>query len=159
MEEFSKSLILVLLGPTMMPLHYPEKEVEIPKENTLHLLSRDGTVLRSCCYSCGNTLLLSTCGELGKLSIPISQAYHFLIFYRCVFGEMFKGKPILAGNSDLNQAELIFNLVGTPTEENMPGWSQLPGCEGVKNFAYKRGNLHGVFKEYVIFPSTIWAPN
>ncbi|KAG0156688.1 hypothetical protein PDIDSM_3869 [Penicillium digitatum] len=65
----------------------------------------------------------------------------------CVFGEMFKGKPILAGKSDLNQAELIFNLVGTPTEENMPGWSQLPGCEGVKNFAFKRGNLHTFFKE------------
>ncbi|KAF7526171.1 hypothetical protein PCG10_004402 [Penicillium crustosum] len=65
----------------------------------------------------------------------------------CVFGEMFKGKPILAGNSDLNQAELIFNLVGTPTEENMPGWSQLPGCEGVKNFAFKRGNLHAFFKD------------
>ncbi|QQK44991.1 Serine/threonine-protein kinase bur1 [Penicillium digitatum] len=65
----------------------------------------------------------------------------------CVFGEMFKGKPILAGKSDLNQAELIFNLVGTPTEENMPGWSQLPGCEGVKNFAFKRGNLHTFFKD------------
>ncbi|KAJ5373590.1 hypothetical protein N7517_005596 [Penicillium concentricum] len=65
----------------------------------------------------------------------------------CVFGEMFKGKPILAGNSDLNQAELIFNLVGTPTEENMPGWSQLPGCEGVKNFGIKRGNLHNFFKD------------
>ncbi|KAJ5193749.1 hypothetical protein N7472_006215 [Penicillium cf. griseofulvum] len=65
----------------------------------------------------------------------------------CVFGEMFKGKPILAGNSDLNQAELIFNLVGTPTEENMPGWSQLPGCEGVKNFGIKRGNLHAFFKD------------
>lgn len=70
----------------------------------------------------------------------------------CVFGEMFKGKPILAGNSDLNQAELIFNLVGTPTEENMPGWSQLPGCEGVKNFAFKRGNLHAFFKEYGTYP-------
>ncbi|KAJ5150537.1 uncharacterized protein N7500_010726 [Penicillium coprophilum] len=65
----------------------------------------------------------------------------------CVFGEMFKGKPILAGNSDLNQAELIFSLVGTPTEENMPGWSQLPGCEGVKNFGIKRGNLHNFFKD------------
>ncbi|KAJ5830262.1 uncharacterized protein N7525_008515 [Penicillium rubens] len=65
----------------------------------------------------------------------------------CVFGEMFKGKPILAGNSDLNQAELIFNLVGTPNEENMPGWSQLPGCEGVKNFGIKRGNLHNFFKD------------
>ncbi|KAJ5787436.1 hypothetical protein N7457_002426 [Penicillium paradoxum] len=65
----------------------------------------------------------------------------------CVFGEMFKGKPILTGNSDLNQAELIFNLVGTPTEQNMPGWSELPGCEGVKNFGVKRGNLAQIFKD------------
>ncbi|PGH16910.1 CMGC/CDK protein kinase [Polytolypa hystricis UAMH7299] len=65
----------------------------------------------------------------------------------CVFGEMFKGKPILAGNSDLNQAHLIFNLVGTPTEETMPGWSSLPGCEGVKSFGTKSGNLQTIFKE------------
>jgi hypothetical protein len=26
---------------------------------------------------------------------------------------MFKGKPILAGNSDLNQAQMIFDLVGS----------------------------------------------
>ncbi|KAL4985674.1 Serine/threonine-protein kinase bur1 [Aspergillus falconensis] len=64
----------------------------------------------------------------------------------CVFGEMFKGKPILAGNSDLNQAQLIFGLVGTPTEENMPGWSSLPGCEGVKSFGNRPGNLAEVFK-------------
>jgi len=69
---------------------------------------------------------------------------------------MFKGKPILTGNSDLNQAQLIFSLVGTPTEENMPGWSQLPGCEGVKNFGYKRGNLHESFREYV-FSQQSWA--
>ncbi|KAL4890391.1 putative CDK9 [Aspergillus ambiguus] len=65
----------------------------------------------------------------------------------CVFGEMFKGKPILAGRSDLDQAQIIFNLVGTPSEENMPGWSSLPGCEGVKNFGYRPGNLHDAFKE------------
>ncbi|KAE8147362.1 kinase-like domain-containing protein [Aspergillus avenaceus] len=65
----------------------------------------------------------------------------------CVFGEMFKGKPILAGTSDLNQAQLIFNLVGTPTEENMPGWNLLPGCEGVKSFGSKPGNLSDVFKD------------
>ncbi|KAL4974287.1 Serine/threonine-protein kinase bur1 [Aspergillus desertorum] len=64
----------------------------------------------------------------------------------CVFGEMFKGKPILAGNSDLNQAQLIFSLVGTPTEENMPGWSSLPGCEGVRSFGNRPGNLSEVFK-------------
>ncbi|PWY85654.1 Pkinase-domain-containing protein [Aspergillus sclerotioniger CBS 115572] len=65
----------------------------------------------------------------------------------CVFGEMFKGRPILAGNSDLNQAQLIFNLVGSPTEESMPGWSSLPGCEGVKNFGNRPGNLGEIFKD------------
>ena len=67
----------------------------------------------------------------------------------CVFGEMFKRKPILSGTSDLNQALIIFDLVGSPTEENMPGWGQLPGCEGVKSFASRTGNLASVFKEYV----------
>ncbi|PYH40686.1 CDC2/CDK family serine/threonine-protein kinase [Aspergillus saccharolyticus JOP 1030-1] len=65
----------------------------------------------------------------------------------CVFGEMFKGKPILAGNSDLNQAQLIFNLVGSPTEATMPGWSLLPGCEGVKSFGNRPGRLSEAFRE------------
>ncbi|KAK2777526.1 serine/threonine protein kinase, CMGC, CDC2/CDK sub [Onygenales sp. PD_12] len=65
----------------------------------------------------------------------------------CVFGEMFKGKPILAGSSDLNQAHLIFSLVGTPTEENMPGWSSLPGCDGVKSFGNKQSTLATVFRD------------
>lgn len=60
---------------------------------------------------------------------------------------MFKGKPILSGTSDLNQANLIFGLVGTPDEESMPGFSSLPGCEGVRNFGFRRGNLTEVFKE------------
>lgn len=65
----------------------------------------------------------------------------------CVFGEMFKGRPILAGNSDLNQAQMIFDLVGSPTEENMPGWSSLPGCEGVQSFKARPPTLQQVFRE------------
>lgn len=65
----------------------------------------------------------------------------------CVFGEMFKGKPILAGSSDLNQAYMIFDLVGSPTEENMPGWSSLPGCEGMTTIPSKPGAIHQVFRE------------
>ncbi|RYP73268.1 hypothetical protein DL771_003697 [Monosporascus sp. 5C6A] len=49
----------------------------------------------------------------------------------CVFGEMLLGKPILAGESDKHQLEIIFDLVGSPTEQNMPGWKQLPGAEGL----------------------------
>ena len=65
----------------------------------------------------------------------------------CVFGEMFKGRPILMGNSDLDQAQKIFSLVGSPTEDNMPGWSLLPGCDGVTTFEQKPNALHQVFRE------------
>ena len=65
----------------------------------------------------------------------------------CVFGEMFKGKPILMGSSDLDQAQKIFTLVGSPTEENMPGWRDLPGCEGVRTFDPKPSSLHQAFRE------------
>lgn len=45
---------------------------------------------------------------------------------------MLWGKPILAGESDSHQLDMIFDLCGSPTEENMPGWRQLPGAEVIK---------------------------
>ena len=67
----------------------------------------------------------------------------------CVFGEMFKKKPIMSGKSDLNQLTLIFELVGSPTEQNMPGWSELPGFqkEGVTSYGNQKGRLPIVFRE------------
>lgn len=65
----------------------------------------------------------------------------------CVFGEMFKEKPILTGNSDLNQAQIIFDLVGSPTDETMPGWRELPGCDGITEFESKQSTLSRVFRE------------
>jgi serine/threonine-protein kinase BUR1 len=44
---------------------------------------------------------------------------------------MLMGRPILAGDSDANQLKLIFELVGTPNEKNMPGWKSLPGAQGL----------------------------
>ncbi|RKP36258.1 kinase-like domain-containing protein [Dimargaris cristalligena] len=52
----------------------------------------------------------------------------------CVLGEMLRGKPILPGHSDLEQLDCIFRLCGSPSEYTMPGWNDLPGCEGVKSF-------------------------
>lgn len=63
----------------------------------------------------------------------------------CVLGEMFKGRPILPGNSDLNQIHLIFDLMGSPSDENMPGWHSLPGCEGVKEFQTRPSSCAQVF--------------
>ncbi|KAF2004477.1 Pkinase-domain-containing protein [Amniculicola lignicola CBS 123094] len=65
----------------------------------------------------------------------------------CVFGEMFKRKPILAGNTDINQAEVIFQLVGSPDDKNMPGWNELPGAEPFRKFGYQPGRLNEVFRE------------
>lgn len=52
----------------------------------------------------------------------------------CVFGEMYKRKPILPGNTDINQLELIVKLCGSPTDETMPGWQNLPGASQIIRF-------------------------
>ncbi|KAI1840270.1 hypothetical protein JX265_013612 [Neoarthrinium moseri] len=65
----------------------------------------------------------------------------------CVFGEMLVGKPILSGESDAHQLDIIFDLVGTPTDQTMPGWRQLSGAEGLNPRA-RTGNLQHRFREH-----------
>lgn len=65
----------------------------------------------------------------------------------CVFGEMLLGKPILAGDSDSKQLDIIFDLVGSPTDDNMPGWRSLPGAEGL-NPRPRPSTLSQRFREY-----------
>ncbi|KAJ3315434.1 serine/threonine protein kinase, CMGC, CDC2/CDK sub [Boothiomyces sp. JEL0838] len=43
----------------------------------------------------------------------------------CVFGEILKRRAILPGKSDLDQLDMIWNLLGTPNEQNWPGKSYL----------------------------------
>jgi serine/threonine-protein kinase BUR1 len=64
----------------------------------------------------------------------------------CVFGEMLVGKPILAGESDSHQLDIIFDLCGTPTDENMPGWKSISGAEHL-NPRSRQGNLTQRFRE------------
>ncbi|KAJ9628644.1 serine/threonine protein kinase, CMGC, CDC2/CDK sub [Taxawa tesnikishii (nom. ined.)] len=59
----------------------------------------------------------------------------------CVFAEMYERRPILEGKSDLSQAQIIFELVGSPNDQSMPGWQELPGCEGVNTWENQRGNI------------------
>ena len=65
----------------------------------------------------------------------------------CVFGEMFRRKPILMGKSDMHQAEIIWDLVGSPNDDSMPGWQNLPGCDGVKTFVPRKGTINQVFSQ------------
>mmetsp|Transcript_11591 Transcript_11591/g.35426 ORF Transcript_11591/g.35426 Transcript_11591/m.35426 type:complete len:411 (+) Transcript_11591:145-1377(+) len=45
----------------------------------------------------------------------------------CILAELLQGKPYLAGLSDIDQLSKIFAALGTPTEEEWPGLSSLPG--------------------------------
>ncbi|OHS93491.1 Cyclin-dependent kinase 2 [Tritrichomonas foetus] len=44
----------------------------------------------------------------------------------CVIGEMVSGKILFPGDSPIDQMMRVFNVIGTPTEEVWPGYSQLP---------------------------------
>ncbi|KAK4895014.1 serine/threonine protein kinase, CMGC, CDC2/CDK subfamily [Elasticomyces elasticus] len=63
----------------------------------------------------------------------------------CIFGEMFELKPILEGRTDVDQCHRIFQLVGSPSETSMPGWGDLPGCEGTKVFETRKGDIEKRF--------------
>ncbi|CEI39542.1 unnamed protein product [Fusarium venenatum] len=65
----------------------------------------------------------------------------------CVFGEMLHGKPILAGESDAAQLDIIWDLMGSPNEENMPRWKSLPGAEHLTPRP-RTGNLENRFRQY-----------
>jgi serine/threonine-protein kinase BUR1 len=60
---------------------------------------------------------------------------------------MFKRKPILPGHSDIHQAQVIFEMVGSPNEKVMPGWEKLPGADLVKSWGPEHGKLEKVFRE------------
>ncbi|KAF6815801.1 Serine/threonine-protein kinase BUR1 [Colletotrichum sojae] len=65
----------------------------------------------------------------------------------CVFGEMLIGKPILAGDSDHHQLDMIWDLMGSPTPENMPLFNKLPGAEAVSP-RQRTGSISTKFREY-----------
>ena len=40
----------------------------------------------------------------------------------CIFAELILREPIFCGKGELEQLELIFRVLGNPTEETWPGW-------------------------------------
>ncbi|KAK6534570.1 TFIIH complex serine/threonine-protein kinase subunit kin28 [Arthrobotrys megalospora] len=56
-----------------------------------------------------------------------------------VFCELMLRTPFLPGNTDLHQLELICQALGTPTEENWPGVTSLPGYHEAGVHVKERG--------------------
>jgi serine/threonine protein kinase len=44
----------------------------------------------------------------------------------CIFAELYNQLPLFQGDSEIDQIFKIFRLLGTPTEEEWPGVTELP---------------------------------
>jgi hypothetical protein len=62
-----------------------------------------------------------------------------------IFGEMWKRKPLLPGANELEQIELIFNLVGIPTERSWPEYRNLHYFKAVESVAKRLPSLSDKF--------------
>ncbi|KAJ3273489.1 serine/threonine protein kinase, CMGC, CDC2/CDK sub [Terramyces sp. JEL0728] len=62
---------------------------------------------------------------------------------RCIFGELLKRRPILPGANEMDQLKKIFELLGSPTAQSWPGYTELPLVkEGkVADFVVKESTL------------------
>jgi serine/threonine-protein kinase BUR1 len=60
---------------------------------------------------------------------------------------MYTRKPILTGQSDLHQAQIIFELVGYPNALTMPGWEELPGAEPIKSMEKSTARIDKTFEK------------
>ena len=55
----------------------------------------------------------------------------------CIIAEVFLKSPIFMGDSEIDQLFRIFKVLGTPTEETLPGYSTFPDFN--KNFPLWKG--------------------
>jgi len=60
----------------------------------------------------------------------------------CIFAELMLRTPYLPGESDMEQLDIIFRALGTPTEEIWPGMKSLPVPSSF---------------EFPIYPKTPWG--
>ncbi|GMH42083.1 hypothetical protein BSKO_10002 [Bryopsis sp. KO-2023] len=55
----------------------------------------------------------------------------------CIMGELLRGKPMFDKNNEIAQIDRIFEIVGSPTDENWPGFRKLPNVPKMKINDYK----------------------
>jgi serine/threonine-protein kinase BUR1 len=55
-------------------------------------------------------------------AVDIWGAGYIFLIVRCVFGEMWRRKPLMRAGTELEQLVKIFELLGTPTDKDWPGF-------------------------------------
>lgn len=63
----------------------------------------------------------------------------------CILGELLAHKPLLPGNTEIHQLELIIEMFGTPNDTIWPGFSSLPAVEKVTLKKQPYNNLRHKF--------------
>uniref|UniRef100_A0A6B2LN36 Protein kinase domain-containing protein n=1 Tax=Arcella intermedia TaxID=1963864 RepID=A0A6B2LN36_9EUKA len=63
----------------------------------------------------------------------------------CLHAELLRSKELFPGRSDLHQLCTIFEILGTPTEQTWPGYSQLPVCSSMEFTVHPPQDLRLLF--------------
>ncbi|KAI9486861.1 MAG: kinase-like domain-containing protein [Benjaminiella poitrasii] len=66
----------------------------------------------------------------------------------CIMGELMQHKPLLPGNTEQAQLDLIIKLLGTPNDTIWPGFSKLSGVKILNLPKQSYSNLKEVFPRY-----------
>lgn len=64
----------------------------------------------------------------------------------CIFGELLSHQSLMPGKNEIHQLQLIFDLLGTPTERIWPNFSNLPNAQKIKIPHQPYSNLANRFK-------------
>ena len=63
----------------------------------------------------------------------------------CILAEIFLRRPVMKGSTDMEQLRLIFELVGSPTPDRMPGFERLPAANEIRAFPTYPGKMEQLF--------------
>ncbi|VVB18070.1 unnamed protein product [Arabis nemorensis] len=66
----------------------------------------------------------------------------------CIFAELLNGKPILPGRSEFGQLKKIYELCGSPDENNWPGVSELPWYSRYKSSRPMKRSILETYKHF-----------
>lgn len=70
----------------------------------------------------------------------------------CVFIELFTRQPVFTGKTEIDQLDIIYNVMGTPTEKVWAGLKQTPWYGLLKTPGRRRPKFHTKYEPYVFLP-------
>lgn len=59
----------------------------------------------------------------------------------CILAELLLGEPLFQGRGEIDQIKKIFETLGTPLDNEWPGWQDLPGCQTLRFPPKPKGKL------------------